>query len=582
MNILITSTTFIPSVLLCGHCQLDYLEKLGRINYRFCISHFTNAKDIEWADVVVFLRSDSDIDAYVSKICKRNGIHTAYVLDDDILNVPPYLSSAPYYLLPSTQNNIKTIMSNCDVFLTSSPVLLEKYGKSFKYAFTIDEPSLNRISEKPINDKVKIGFAGSIDRAQDINDILEGTIRKLVEKYQDSIDIEFMGAKPAFCDELGLTHLLYQDGYDAYTAFMAKCNWDIGLAPMPKSDFHRCKYFNKYVEYASFGIVGVYSNLEPYIYGIKDGYNGLLVSNDTDSWFKALCRLIEDNDYRKKLSLNCLKEANDKYNLASLSEDYLNKLLTGYSPKKIIEVKSLNFEKGIIFFKRVYRKISEQGLNFPKWLKYKLDDKYLLYKQERKDKNNLNKTLDIIKNEKTICIFAPISEDISAYNKRVKEINNGISSSVYKIYLSGEDRLCEHLMVDFIDERTIKIVFNSFDLNQSSLVLDMIQDSRNCLIHGVIRFMREKLSTDMLRLFDLDINIIFDSHGNIPEKYHQDKNYHTEAVTSKLESLFVEHVNHIVCEDQETVDTFKSKYHNIKDIIIINKDNISDINGLLI
>ena len=29
MNVLVVSTTFIPSVLLCGHCQLEYLEKQG-------------------------------------------------------------------------------------------------------------------------------------------------------------------------------------------------------------------------------------------------------------------------------------------------------------------------------------------------------------------------------------------------------------------------------------------------------------------------------------------------------------------------------------------------------------------------
>ena len=65
MNVIIVSTTFIPSVLLCGHCQLEHLEKQGRLNYRFVISHFFNKKDIEWADTIIFLRSDSDIDAYV-------------------------------------------------------------------------------------------------------------------------------------------------------------------------------------------------------------------------------------------------------------------------------------------------------------------------------------------------------------------------------------------------------------------------------------------------------------------------------------------------------------------------------------
>ena len=73
MNVLVVSTTFIPSVLLCGHCQLEYLEKQGKCNYKFSISHFINKRNVEWADIIVFLRSDSDIDAYVSKIAKKAG-----------------------------------------------------------------------------------------------------------------------------------------------------------------------------------------------------------------------------------------------------------------------------------------------------------------------------------------------------------------------------------------------------------------------------------------------------------------------------------------------------------------------------
>ena len=170
MNVLVTSTTFIPSVLLCGHCQLEYLNNEGKLNYKFVIAHFINKKNIEWADIIIFLRSDSDIEAYVSKLAKKKGIHTVYVLDDDLLNAPSYVSSFPYYNLPSTKNNMKTIMKNCNTFLTPSPVLLDKYGNIFKNKYLISEPSLNRITKKEENKKVKIGFAGSIDRTQDLNE----------------------------------------------------------------------------------------------------------------------------------------------------------------------------------------------------------------------------------------------------------------------------------------------------------------------------------------------------------------------------------------------------------------------------
>ena len=173
-----------------------------------------------------------------------------------------------------------------------------------------------------------------------------------------------------------------------------------------------------------------------------------------------------------------------------------------------------------------------------------------------------------------------MSEDKSSYNKRVIELDEAIDKDIYRIYLSGEDRLCEHLMVDFLDDRKIRIVFNSYDINQCNTVLDIIKKSNNCIIHGVIRFMREKLSSDMLKLFDLEVNLIFDSHGNVPEYYHEEQNYHTEKVTNEIEKVFIDHVNYVLCENKAVLNNFGKKYDGIKDIMILNKDNIRDINRL--
>lgn len=560
MNVLITSTTFIPSVLLCGHTQLDHLEKQGKINYKFVISHFTNKKNIEWADIIIFLRSDSDIDAYVAKLAKKAGKHLVYVLDDDILNVPSYLSSASYYLLPSTQNNIKTIMSYCDTFLTTSPVLKEKYGGLFENVFLISEPSLNRIDTKEPNEKIKIGFAGSIDRAQDLNQILEGTIGKIVEKYGNSIEIEIMGAKPDFVDKYHLTHLPYQDGYDAYTAYMAKCNWDIGLAPMPNTQFHRCKYFNKFVEYASFGIAGIYSNLEPYVYGIKNEENGLLVNNTTDEWFNAICKLIDDSSLRNKISKECLRQANEIYPLEKCANDYLEKITYGYCKKEYGTIPNLEPYKFILFFKRAFRKIKQEGTNFPNWLKEKINKKLNESKQTKQDLANLNKIENIINTKETMFIIAPMFDDSkSEYNQRVKYIDS--KYDCFKIYISGEDRLCEHLMANIIDNNHATIVFNSYDIKQTEQILNLISKSKKCLIHSIIRFIREKISNDMFKVFDLqDVEVIWDSHGMIPEEYHEKANYHTEQVTNEIEKVFYEKCNTLICSSEQEKAHYLEKY----------------------
>ena len=566
MNVLIVSTTFIPSVLLCGHCQLEYLEKQGKLNYKFSISHFINKRNVEWADIIIFLRSDSDIDAYVSKIARKAGKKLIYVMDDDLLNVPDYLSSSPYYLLPSTQHNIRTIMSNCDTFLTPSPVLLEKYGPDFKYKYNIAEPSLNRIRKKEKNDKVKIGFAGSIDRAQDLNEILEEAITQIVEKYGDSIEIEVMGAHPDFVDKLGLKHLPYQDGYDAYTAYMAKCNWDIGLAPMPLSEFHRCKYFNKYVEYASFGIAGIYTNCEPYIYGIKDHQNGLLVNNTTEEWVNAISELIDNEELRHSISDNCLKEANEIYALDILADDYLKKITSDYVKSENFHIPSLTFAKFIIFFKRVFRKVKEQGLNFPAWFMKKISSKIEDKKEFNEDNNNKETLKRIINERKCMFVIAPYFADSSDdYNQRVRYIDDQFSD-YFMIYFSGEDRITEHLKVKIIDDRHAFIVCNSFDILQAEETLELIRNCRNCLIHSVIRFMRDKIANDMYKIFDLeDVKTYWDTHGAIPEEYHEASNFHTEAITSDIEKIFYEKADAIICENESLKRHFIEKY-GVRDI----------------
>lgn len=369
-NILIISHSLIPSVLLCGHTQMLYLKNKGEIDYKFLQAASINDEDLSWADVIVFVRSESDVEYYASKITKGKK-QLVYVLDDDLLNLPDYVSSAKYYAIPSIRSNIKNIMANCDIFMSPSRVLLEKYGKNFKHAYQIHEPSLGVGNERKINEKVKIGFAGSIDRTKDVNIILEESLSQIIEKYKDQIEVEFMGAKPAIVDKYNLKHIPYQDGYKKYTEIIGEANWDIGLAPMPETEFHSCKYFNKYVEYASYGIAGIYTDCIPYVHGIEDHRNGLLVKNTTEDWFKAMSLLIEDEKLRKAISEECYREASTIYSLETLSKDYYEKIMTDYSYERV-EIKGIWKYKVRSFFARVIYKVKEQNIMLPFWMIKKL------------------------------------------------------------------------------------------------------------------------------------------------------------------------------------------------------------------
>ncbi|MBQ6478091.1 MAG: hypothetical protein IJI44_01850 [Erysipelotrichaceae bacterium] len=371
MKVLIISHSLIPSVLLCGHTQLQYLMEAGKIEYRFLMAARINTRDLSWADIIVFVRSESDLEAYTAKLCAGKK-HMVYVLDDDLLNLPDYVSSAKYYHQENIHNNILKIMELCNTFMTPSRVLLEKYGKGFQNSFLLNEPSLSAISKKQKNDKVRIGFAGSIDRTQDINHILEECLIKVMEKYGDKVSIEFMGARPKIVDDYDLKYIPYQDSYKKYTEIVQEANWDIGLAPMPDTPFHACKYFNKYVEYASFGIAGIYSDLKPYVYGIRNRENGLLVKNTTEDWYQAICLLIEDEKLRDKISRECIREANTVYSLETLSRDYFDKITYAYEMKTAEEIRGLWKFKIMCFFAKVVYKVKEQKWKLPFWMVYKL------------------------------------------------------------------------------------------------------------------------------------------------------------------------------------------------------------------
>lgn len=367
-NVLIMSFSLIPSVILCGHSQMLHLQKYSdEIDYRFVLASKIKGKDISWADIIVFLRSESDVEKYITELCMGKK-HMVYVLDDDLLNIPDYASSAKYYKLPSIRNNIETIIKNCDTFLTPSHVLYEKYGKWCKNRFLIDEPSLGYIEEKKENEVIKIGFAGSIDRTQDVNQILEAALVKIIEEYKDRVSVEFMGARPELVDKYNLKHIPYQMGYKKYTEIIGEANWDIGLAPMPVTKFHECKYFNKYVEYASYGIAGVYTNCVPYTYGIKDKENGLLVNNNPDEWYNSIVELIENKELRNNISKNCLKEAAEVYSLPVLSKDFLDKVLYGYKEIERQTIKGLWKFRVKSAFSRLGVKIKEHKWFFPIWV----------------------------------------------------------------------------------------------------------------------------------------------------------------------------------------------------------------------
>lgn len=297
----------IPSIRLCGHCQLEWLAKQGRLEYRHSRISQLKKADLTWADAVLLGRLDSSTEYHIARQLKQAGKYLIYVIDDDLLQVPLGLSSAGYYGLPDVRRSIRRMISMSDAILSPSPILLKKYAIDGRAAVAIEEPALDPVGYAPHDpfQPVRIGFAGSVDRTGDLENLLEEVLMRIHNERGDQVSFEFFGAIPRFAQHLNAYSIPYCDSYDEYRRTLNERRWDIGLAPMPDTPFHACKHYNKYVEYAAAGIVGVFSNASPYDRLAQRGANGLFCENTISSWLNAINLLLDHpqqrEDMRKRL-----------------------------------------------------------------------------------------------------------------------------------------------------------------------------------------------------------------------------------------------------------------------------------------
>ncbi len=284
-HVLLIYQDMIPSVVLCGHAQLQWLADHGVIGYRHSQSFKVKGEMLSWANVIIFVRGALEADMLIAREAKKAGKRLVYILDDDLLDVPEHIISAPFYRRKRTKKMIGEIMRSCDCFASPSEKLIEKYGGQFNETVLIEEPSVSQ-NNKPHNNggTVKICYAGSLDRTKDLEMLLSDVIRRLIGNYRERISVTFFGARPAIVDECGLEYIKYVKDYSEYMNVMSGQGFDIGLAPMIPTEFSSCKHYNKYIEYASYGIVGVYSNVPPYTRAVRNMENGILCENNAEAW----------------------------------------------------------------------------------------------------------------------------------------------------------------------------------------------------------------------------------------------------------------------------------------------------------
>lgn len=167
---------------------------------------------------------------------------------------------------------------------------------------------------------IRFGFMGTLNRDDDFTEV-EKALEKILLKYKNKVEIEFIGYCPARLENIaGVQHFEFMYDYHEFRDFFEEREWDFALAPLKNTQFNRSKTNNKYREYSSFKIPAIFSRVSVYTDCVSDGVNGLLVDDVEEEWFNAIEQMIEDGDLRKWIGENAYKDIVQHYGIERYAE----------------------------------------------------------------------------------------------------------------------------------------------------------------------------------------------------------------------------------------------------------------------
>lgn len=283
------------------------LEKYDpRIAVRFISVSKLEHSDLSWCDVLYMIRPNNAVFGRIARISRQYGIMVVFFLDDDLLHLPKGNADIPW-----RKSGLAYTARKSDIIVSSSTYIRANYSKSFAVGRMVSintavPPREIRKHDEGRNERIKIVYAAGLAHKSLFDRFIKPILTQLDEKCGERISITFMGVHPELDVNNYNMPINYIDSLplNEYREKIEEENFDIGLAPLVTSEFTKCKYFNKFIEYAMFGIVGLYSDTEPYTFVIKDKENGILVQDDPNDWLEAICGAVEDSDLIKKCREN--------------------------------------------------------------------------------------------------------------------------------------------------------------------------------------------------------------------------------------------------------------------------------------
>jgi len=322
-NILVECPQCIASVRIGVLEPLRYLEKRALCEVRYCDTKEIARKDIAWCDVFVCVRGCEYPTLRVVQAAKQAGRFVVYFLDDDLLNIPTGNASTKYYSDYKIKQNLSKILCLCDVLWAVNPRIIEKYQQWCPRTALTKVPA--RLVQTPPEetDIFKIVFAGSVDHSAMIQEKISPAVKRLLEEFPDEIEFTFIGADPKLPKRPRVKYHAYFESYDQYQEAMITGRYTLGLAPAYDTPFYSCKYYNKFIEYTSYGIPGIYEAVAPYTDIVREGENGYLCLGDAEKWYGKIKEIMMNRHRIVQTAISAQRELERDFSHAAVTDALL-------------------------------------------------------------------------------------------------------------------------------------------------------------------------------------------------------------------------------------------------------------------
>jgi hypothetical protein len=284
-------------------------------------------RDVQEADLLVFCRNVRPDRAELLRAALAECVPVLYDLDDNFFEIPPESAAGRFFAQPEQLAMLTEYLCSASLVRVYSRPLLERARLlNAQVEMVASAVDLRQIRQPvhTLGGPLKLIYATS--RLDDsLGRIFFPALRRLLDEEGPRVEAHFWGPQPP-AEMPGVRHHAVVHDYDRFLRRFSAAGFEIGLAPLAADVFHRSKTNTKFREYGACGIAGIYSDVEVYSDCVRHGQTGLLVANDTESWYQALRQLVDDAPLRKTIQQQVRAEIEAHYSQEQFETVFLRQI----------------------------------------------------------------------------------------------------------------------------------------------------------------------------------------------------------------------------------------------------------------